>query len=955
MRILIADDHEIVRRGVRSLLSSVENCDVCGEAVDGQDALEKARELLPDVVIMDVSMPRMNGLESTREITRTLPDTQVIVLSQHVSEEMVRQAFKAGAHGYVVKSSIATELVLALKKVDKREAFLDRALPERIDSTLDPQEILQRSAALEQALRETTTHFQLVADVMAAAVTRCSRDLRYLWVNRRYAEWLRLPTEKIIGRPMVEVLGKEAFERLRHYFDLVLAGDKVAYEAEVNFLGLGRRWVSATYIPTFDSAGLVDGWVGSVVDITDRKRSEDAAIQGHAMLRTAMDAGKLGAWEWDIQQNKVTWTDRVYEFHGLKPGTFAGTVEAFCKLVHPEDLPRVQTAIDASLQGQAPYEIEFRVVQPSGEIRWLSTHSEVLRDRSGAALRMIGMTQDVTDSKKAERATKLLAAIVDDSDDAILSKNLDGIITSWNQGAAKLFGYSAEEVIGRHIGLIVPPDRMEEENRILERTRRGEGTDHFETVRLRKDGTILDVALTISPVKDAVERIVGASTVARNVTERKQAEKALVQRMRQQRALLQLADRLHRAQSPADIYDGALDAIFKALECDRAAVLLYDDENVMRFVNWRGLSENYRRQVEGHPPWQPNEVEPRPTCFNDVSKAGLGESLQQALRNEGIGALAFIPLVSSGRLIGNFVIYFDRPHTFSEVEIEISLVIAQQLAFGVGRQQGEEALRKSEERYRKLAESLDAEVRSRTRELEQRNEQVLRQEEQVRNLSHRLMRVQDEERRRIARELHDGVGQLLAAMTMNTENLATEKSNLRSETARQIDELRASLEQASKEIRTVSYLLHPPLLDEVGLGSALRWYIEGYSERSGIQVTLELSAEVGRLPSDYELSLFRIVQECLTNIHRHAGASSVRVELDRSDNEVRLTVKDNGKGLPAEIQSRLSAGEVPGVGLRGMHERVKQIGGRMGVQSDERGTLVTVALPILSGAAMAGG
>src|SRR5579863_2148281 len=157
MRVLIVDDHEIVRRGVRSLLLSQANCDVCGEAVDGQDAVEKAKELRPDVIVMDVSMPNLNGLDATRQVRRILPQTEVLILSQHDSSEMVRQAFQAGARGYVVKSSISRQLVAALDKVSRHEPFFDNSAAETATSStpLGMRDILQRSAALEQALRES--------------------------------------------------------------------------------------------------------------------------------------------------------------------------------------------------------------------------------------------------------------------------------------------------------------------------------------------------------------------------------------------------------------------------------------------------------------------------------------------------------------------------------------------------------------------------------------------------------------------------------------------------------------------------------------------------------------------------------------------------------------------------------------------------------------------------------
>ena len=286
-----------------------------------------------------------------------------------------------------------------------------------------------------------------------------------------------------------------------------------------------------------------------------------------------------------------------------------------------------------------------------------------------------------------------LTAIVESSDDAIVSNDLNGVIMSWNKGAEKLFGYAAEEVIGKSIMILIPPDRADEETWVLESVRRGEKIHHYETVRRRKDGSLVEIALTVSPIRDREGAVIGATKITRDINERKQVEQALAESARQQRALYLLADHLHRAQSLDDVYNAALDAILDALQCNRASILLFDDAGVMRFVGWRDLSEGYRKAVEGHSPWKPDEKYPEPICLNDVDVAEIDDSLKAVVKAEGIGAVAFIPLVSSGKLIGKFMTYFNAPHVISDDEIALSLTIARQLAFGIERKRGEELLR----------------------------------------------------------------------------------------------------------------------------------------------------------------------------------------------------------------------------------------------------------------------
>ena len=383
------------------------------------------------------------------------------------------------------------------------------------------------------------------------------------------------------------------------------------------------------------------------------------------------------------------------------------------------------------------------------------------------------------------------------------------MITSWNRSAERIFGYSAQEAIGSSITLIIPRDRLEEEANIIRQIKRGERVDHFETIRARKDGSLLNVSVTISPVKDASGRVVGASKVARDVSRRRANEKALADRARQQRALFQLADQLHRAESTEDIFAAGLDAIHGALHCHRASILLFDDSGVMRFVRWRNLSEEYRQATGGHSPWKVGERNPIVICMNDINRADLADTLRAAIKREGIASLAFIPLVSSGQLIGKFMSYFNEPHCFSEEEIDLSLTIARQIAFAISRNQSSEALRRSEDRFRKLSETLETEVRARTRELEERNAQVLRGAESLRDLSRRMMHVQDEERRHIARELHDSAGQVLAVLGMNAGQLAQQ---VRAELRPAAQEIQKLVQELTKDLRTMSYLLHPPLL-----------------------------------------------------------------------------------------------------------------------------------------------
>jgi signal transduction histidine kinase len=221
----------------------------------------------------------------------------------------------------------------------------------------------------------------------------------------------------------------------------------------------------------------------------------------------------------------------------------------------------------------------------------------------------------------------------------------------------------------------------------------------------------------------------------------------------------------------------------------------------------------------------------------------------------------------------------------------------------------------------------------------------LRLQKQQMEFASRLQHLQDEERKRIARELHDSVGQLLAAIGMNIGIVKSQSHKLDSKAARAVFDNAKLVEQVSTEIRTISHLLHPPLLDIAGLASALRWYVDGFSERSHIKVDLEIPADLGRLPSDMEIAIFRIVQECLTNIHRHSGSATAAIRLHQEDERLIVQVEDHGKGIPAERKQELESGR-GGVGFGGMQERVRQLGGSLKIHSQGSGTLVSAILKV---------
>jgi signal transduction histidine kinase len=282
--------------------------------------------------------------------------------------------------------------------------------------------------------------------------------------------------------------------------------------------------------------------------------------------------------------------------------------------------------------------------------------------------------------------------------------------------------------------------------------------------------------------------------------------------------------------------------------------------------------------------------------------------------------------------------YLAEPVSREELLATVGSLLRLKRAEREARLQASEA-EKARQELKEAHNELELRVQERTRELSERTEQV-------RELSAKLLSLQDEERRRLARELHDSTGQMLAAMKMVLDEMRIEAKEPKF--AALVNQSIELNDEMSRQLRTMSYLLHPPLLDEVGLPSALRWYTEGFAERSAIKVDLQVSDGFDRLPQEMEIAIFRVVQECLTNIHRHSGSPTASVRLNRTDDAVDVEISDTGQGIASD---RVRGDRiVSGVGLMGIEERMRQFGGSVKVTSSENGTLVNAGIPLKNSA-----
>ena len=465
--------------------------------------------------------------------------------------------------------------------------------------------------------------------------------------------------------------------------------------------------------PLFDRAGRIEGAVCSFQEFTERKRAEDALRASEAELQSLINRTPfmLVRCTRDLRYRFIS--EAYARFIARDRDEVVG--KTIVEVLGEQAFAELRPHIERVLRGEE-VEFECELDFPAVGRRRLYIAYRPEHDGAAGVPGWIASLLDVTEERQGDAARRQLASVVESSDDAIISKDLNGVIVSWNPGAERLFGYTAAEVVGKPITIIIPDELLHEEPRILARLRRGERLEHFETVRRCKDGRRVDISLTVSPMRDASGKVLGASKIARDITARKRAEQVLARRAEEQAALYRFTDRLYRATSLEDVYEAALDVIVTALHCSGASILRCDSEGAMRFAAWRGLSDRYRSAVEGHSPWHSDDTNPEPVCLTDTTGTGLGPAIEAALQREGIGALTFIPLMAQGRLIGKFMSYYDAPREFTSEDIDLALTLARQLGFAIERMRTEQARAAMEMELRTASEKLEAEVEKRTLE-----------------------------------------------------------------------------------------------------------------------------------------------------------------------------------------------------------------------------------------------
>ena len=372
----------------------------------------------------------------------------------------------------------------------------------------------------EEELRAANERLNGVLGSISESFIVVDREWRFQYASQRVLLLTGKEWPELRGRVMWEEFPEAAQTEFKAGYEKVMR-ERVPYTFEVRYPqpnGTVRHYEAHAY-PTSD------GIAALVSDISDKKRTESELNESRRLLQVVLDSAGVGTWIWDPDTDEITDLGNTAKLVGLEGLSQRDDV---LPVLYPEDRPALDAAV-AEAKSSGRLDFEYRVILGDGSVRRLRATGSLLRENNGQPGRIAGVVIDVTERHRAEEIRSRLAAIVDSSDDAIISKDLNGIVTSWNAGATQLFGYRAEEIVGKSILTIIPPELQSEEPRILESLRSGRKIDHYETVRIRKDGVRVQVSLTISPVRDSEGRVVGASKIARDVGERLRMQEAMIQ------------------------------------------------------------------------------------------------------------------------------------------------------------------------------------------------------------------------------------------------------------------------------------------------------------------------------------------------------------------------------------------------------------------------------------------
>ncbi len=492
---------------------------------DGVIATDRAGR----VTFMNPVAERMTGWPAPEGVGQPLETVFCIVneVTETTAENPVAQVFRTGQ---VVGLANHTTLVGrdgTRTPVEDSAAPIQNAKGEVTGAVMVFHDVTRRRRA-ETALRESEERLRAVFDQVPVGIAVIGLDTRIEQANRRFVEILGYSLEELRQMNFTNFTHPDDLAITREHVERLRDGHGKGYTLEKRYIRKDGALVwSRTAVEILrDTQGQPHQYVGIIEDITERKRAEDELVTGSKRLRLALEAGKLSDWSWDTSTDIVTMAPHMKALYELPPEQVV-KAEDLRPLLEIEDAEETRGETSRAVAERRPFSLEYRINPPSGKKIWVAARGQAEYDANGAVTGMVGVLQNITEEKEADLALRRYAALVESSADAIISKTLSGVITTWNRGAEGMFGFTAAEAIGSSIMILIPDTLAGEEATILARLNRGERIEHYETLRRRKDGTFLNVSLSVSPIRGPNGKIIGASKIARDITRQKEVERAL--------------------------------------------------------------------------------------------------------------------------------------------------------------------------------------------------------------------------------------------------------------------------------------------------------------------------------------------------------------------------------------------------------------------------------------------
>jgi PAS domain S-box-containing protein len=631
----------------------------------------------------------------------------------------------------------------------------------------------------------------------------------------------------------------------------------------------------------------------AIIDLRELKATEAKLRTSEERYKTLFDLVPVAVYTCDADGFIQEYNQRAVELWGRDPGR-NGQESRFCgswKIYYPDGRPmrHEECPMARALRGEKlkSKDLEIVVERPDGEKRDVIPAPRVVTNERGKIIGAINCLFDITERKRAEAAAMRLAAIVQSSHDAIVAKNLNGIITDWNQGAQRIFGYKPKEIIGKSVLTLIPKDRQSEEQEILRKTRRGESLDHYETVRRRKDGKLIDVSLTISPIKGPKGEIVGVSKIARDITEKKQTE----QRLTEQARLLDLTN----------------DAIIVRDHQDRVVYWNRGAEEMYGFSAKEAVGKITHELLQTTHPESLEKIRKKLKRHNHWS----GELIHTRKDGRKVIVMSRWSLDRDTR---------GKPMSVLETNTDIT------------------ARKRAEVELQRSKDLLERVVEQRTKELLIANTGLKNEIERRKGLEGEILSISDREQQRLGQELHDGLCQHLTAVAFMARSVALRLKNHRVIEVGDIDKIAQLVNDAATDTRNLSRALHRLDVDAAGLVDALQDLVDREIWRTPCRLEIKPSF---RIEDDAAAAhLYRIAREAVINANKHAQAREIVIGLSRGPKGIALRVTDDGVGFQNAGKATL------GLGFHIMNYRARLIGGQLKVERPKKGgTRVACYLP----------